>query len=82
MPLPGSGFHPLRQVQKDSAGADYEITFPPGRPLVFHVSSRDLLLNDAQGLAVTDSSSGVTFQQKAGDPTPKSFTYTVVGLRP
>jgi hypothetical protein len=81
MPIPGSEFRPFHQVERDSAGADYEIAFPTDQPLVFHVASGDLLLSNAQGLTITDSSPGETFQQKAGDPNPKTFTYTVTGVR-
>jgi hypothetical protein len=50
--------------------------------LNFYIASHDLKLGDATGLALPANASQQAFQHATGDPNPKSFSFSVLGLLP
>lgn len=60
----------------------YQIAIPRDTALKFHIASHDLKLGDANGATLPGNTSQVAFQHITGDPNPKSFSFTVLGLLP
>ena len=60
----------------------YQIAVPRDTALKFYIASRDVKLGDAAGAALPGNTSQQTFQHATGDPNPKSFAFTVLGLLP
>ncbi len=73
-------FHPVHQTGTDSMGANYEVSVPQNMPLVFHVTSGDVLLANSQGLALVSNVDEQTFQYSFATTMPLSVLYTVTGL--
>jgi hypothetical protein len=48
----------------------------------FYIASHDLKLGDATGVALPANASQQAFQHATGDPNPKSFSFSVLGLLP
>jgi hypothetical protein len=72
-------FHPVHQTGTDSAGANFEVSVPRNMPLVFHVTSGDVLLANSQGLPLASNVDQQSFQYSFATTTPLSFLYTVTG---
>ena len=62
--------------------ASYQIGVPRDTTLRLHVASRDLRLGDAAGAMLSGNASRESFRYASGDASPKSFTFTVLGLLP
>ena len=60
----------------------YSVAVPRDIPLKFHIGSRDLILGDAGEAPLPGNTSQETFQQVTGDTRPRSFSFSVLGLRP
>ncbi len=61
---------------------NYQIAVPRDAALKLHISSRDLRLGDAAGAILSGNAGEQSFQHATGDPEPKTFTFTVLGLLP
>jgi hypothetical protein len=60
----------------------YRLAVPRDTPLNFYIASHDLKLGDAAGAPLPSNASQLPFQHATGDPNPKSFAFTVLGLLP
>jgi hypothetical protein len=60
----------------------YRLAVPRDTALKFHIASHDLKLGDATGVALPANASPQAFQHASGDPAPKSFSFSVLGLLP
>ncbi len=60
----------------------YRLAVPRDTALNFFIASHDLKLGDAVGVALPANGSQQTFQHATGDPNPKSFAFTVLGMLP
>jgi hypothetical protein len=60
----------------------YRLAVPLDTALDFYIASHDLLLGDASGAPLPANASQQAFQHATGDPNPKSFAFTVLGLLP
>jgi hypothetical protein len=65
-----------------ATGYSYRIAVPRDTALNFHITSHDLKLGDATGVAIPGNASQQAFQHATGDTKPKSFAFTVLGLLP
>ena len=64
------------------SGVSYHIAVPRDTALKLHIASRDLKLGDAIGSTLPGNASQQAFQHATGDASPKSFTFSVLGLLP
>jgi hypothetical protein len=55
---------------------------PRDTALNLHIASHDLKLGDATGVALPANTTKQAVQYATGDPNPKSFAFTVLGLLP
>jgi len=55
---------------------------PRDTALNLRVASHDLKLGDDAGVALPANGSQQAFQHATGDPNPKSFAFTVLGVLP
>ena len=60
----------------------YRLAVPRDTTLNFCIASHDLKLGDATGVALPANASQQAFQHATGDPNPKSFSFSVLGLLP
>jgi hypothetical protein len=60
----------------------YRLAVPLDTALNFYIASHDLRLGDATGVALPANASQQAFQHATGDPNPKSFSFSVLGLLP
>ncbi len=60
----------------------YQLAVPRDTALKLYIASRDVRLGDANGVALPANASQQTFQHATGDASPKSFTFSVLGLLP
>ena len=60
----------------------YRLAVPRDTALNFYIASHDLKLGDAIGVALPANVSQQAFQHATGDPNPKSFSFSVLGLLP
>ncbi|MGD0777469.1 MAG: hypothetical protein ABSC05_32145 [Candidatus Solibacter sp.] len=60
----------------------YHLAVPLDTALNFYIASHDLKLGDATGVVLSGNASQQVFQHATGDPNPKSFAFTVLGLLP
>ena len=75
----GTGaYQAARNTAVDSAGRDYQLIIPAGKPFKLWLYSTDLALTDATGAAVTSPAGGGAFQ--ASSSQDQNFTFTVAGL--
>lgn len=88
---PNGHYHPAILVSEPAGAADaqasvstygYRLAVPCETALKFHISSRQLMLGDENGVALPANASQQAFQQAKGEPKQKSFTYTVLGKLP
>lgn len=87
---PGGLYYPARPEGSPAAGDlqggttsyRYRLAVPHDTALNLYVSSRDLKLGDANGAALPANASQQAFQHAAGDASPKSFAFSVLGLLP
>ena len=77
-----SGSTASRGAGNFEAGIAYHIAVPRDTVLKLHIASRDLKLGDAAGVSLPANASQQAFQHANGDPNPKSFAFTVLGLLP
>ena len=85
-------FFPLHLRGGEAGHVDYQLAIPFDTPLSFQVITSSLQLADSAGAAlpilppglsnVAGQSSLTPFQHNSGDPNPKSFQFTVTGVRP
>jgi len=84
-------YYPARATGGPVAGASseaavdsyrYQIAVPRDMMLKLQIASRDLKLGDGTGVALPGNASQQAFQHAAGDPNPKTFVFTVLGLLP
>ena len=81
-------YYPAHASGSPSAGGNlysvlaYQIAVPRDAALKFHIASRDVHLGDAAGAALPGNTSQQAFQHATGDPNPRSFAFTVLGLLP
>ena len=75
-------FYPLHVGSKDTAGSNFQVTIPRDTPLKLQVASKDLKMANANGVAIAATGDQQPFQHNTNDPNPKSFKYTITGLRP
>lgn len=74
----GTGaYQGARNTAVDSAGRDYQLIIPAGKPFRLWLYSTDLALTDASGAAVTSPAGAVAFQASTGQD--QNFTFTVAG---
>jgi hypothetical protein len=73
---------PAADLQGPDASYSYRLAVPRDTALKFYIASHDLKLGDATGLALPGNASQEAFQHATGDPDPKSFAFTVLGLLP
>ena len=64
------------------SGYTYRLAVPRDTALSLHIASHDLKLGDSTGAALPASASNQAFQHATGDPNPKVFAFTVLGLLP
>ena len=64
------------------ASYSYRLAVPRDTALNFYIASHDLKLGDATGVALPANASQQAFQHATGDPNPKSFSFSVLGLLP
>jgi hypothetical protein len=75
----GSGaYQGAQNTSVDSAGRNYQLIIPAGKPFSLWLYSTDVALADASGAAVASPSGGVSFQAASGQN--QNFTFTVTGL--
>lgn len=75
----------VRPAPPNAAGAiaySYRLAVPLDTALSLYVGSHDLKLGDANGVVLPANASRQAFQHATGDPNPKSFAFTVLGLLP
>lgn len=60
----------------------YRLAVPLDTALNFYIASHDLQLADPTGVALPGNTSQQSFQHATGDPNPKSFAFTILGLIP
>lgn len=60
----------------------YEVIVPRDTALTLHVSSKDLRLGDANGMALPANASREAFEHRSAEANSKSFRFTVIGLLP
>ena len=72
-------YHPAHAA--GSAG-NFQIAVPRDTVLKLHIASRDLKLGGDKGASLTANARQLAFQHTTGDLTPKSFSFTVLGLLP
>jgi hypothetical protein len=60
----------------------YQLAVPRDTALNIQIGSHDLKLGDTSGVALPANASQQAFQHATGDPNPKSFAFTVLGLLP
>ena len=72
----------LRSGASSAGGYHYQLAVPHDTPLNFYIASHDLKLGDAGGMPLPANASQQAFQHITGDPNPKSFAFTVLGLLP
>ncbi len=65
-----------------TAGVSYRLAVPLDTALSFYAASRDLKLGDGNGSPLAGNLSQQGFQHATGDPNPKGFALTVLGLLP
>jgi hypothetical protein len=75
-------YYPVHGAVKASGTAGYQLAVPRDMALNFHLASRDLKLGDDAGVALAANASQQAFQHSTGDPNPKSFSFTILGLLP
>jgi hypothetical protein len=68
--------------QGGTTSYSYRLAVPRDTALNFYIASHDLKLGDATGLALPTNASQQAFQHATGDPSPKSFSFSVLGLLP
>jgi hypothetical protein len=69
-------------LQVGIASYSYRLAVPRDTALNFYIASHDLKLGDATGVALPANASQQAFQHATGDPNPKSFSFSVLGLLP
>jgi hypothetical protein len=86
---PGGLYYPARSLGAAPAaniqgGVTYNFQLPVPRDttLTLHVASRDVNLGDAGGVPLPANASRQAFQHATGDPNPRRFAFTVMGLLP
>lgn len=85
-------FFPLHLTGGHAGHVDYQLAIPFDTPLSFQITTSTLQLADSLGAplptlspglsSVAGQSSLTSFQHNSGDPNPKSFQFTVTGVRP
>ncbi len=65
-----------------TASYTYRLAVPRDTALNLRVASHDLKLGDDAGVALPANASQPAFQHATGDPNPKSFAFTVLGVLP
>ena len=74
----GAGaFQGAQNTSVDSAGRNYQLIIPAGRPFSLWLYSTDVALADASGAAVASPAGGISFQ--AATDQNQNFTFTVTG---
>jgi hypothetical protein len=81
-PAHGSGRPAAAASPQVAVSYSYHLAVPRDTALNFHIASHDLKLGDANGVALSANASQQAFQHATGDPNPKSFAFTVLGLLP
>ena len=79
---PQATLHPAHLAGKTATGADYQVTVPRDRALVFSIQSFSLQLADANAVPLPNSTAQQGFQHATGVANPPGFTYKVTGWRP
>jgi len=79
---PQATLHPAHLAAKTATGADYQVTVPRDKALVFSIQSFSLQLADANEAPLANSTAQQGFQHATGDANPPGFTYKVTGWRP
>lgn len=88
-------FFPAHLAGGESGSLDYRVAIPCDTPLNFQITTTSIQLADSAGVALPAAASaqpGVSgqstqssltpFQHNSGDPNPKSFQFTVTGVKP
>jgi hypothetical protein len=84
-------YYPVHTTSKTKPGTgassgaqaySFKLAVPRDTPLKLSISSHDLKLGDAAGTPLTANASQQAFQHATGDPAPKSFSFSVLGLLP
>ena len=63
-------------------GYSYEVVVPRDTALTLYVSSKDLKLGDAKGVALPANASREAFEHASAAANSKSFRFTAIGLLP
>lgn len=69
-------------LQGGIATYSYRLAIPRDTALSFYITSHDLKLGDASGVALPANASQQSFQHATGDVKPKNFAFSVLGLLP
>lgn len=70
-------YQPAQNTSVDSAGRNYQLIVPAGRPFSLWLYSTDVALADASGAALAAPAGGLAFQAAAGQD--QHFTFTITG---
>jgi hypothetical protein len=82
-PARASGSSPAAaSLQGGVSSYSYRLAVPLDTALNVYIASHDLKLGDAAGVALPANASQQAFQHATGDPNPKSFSFSVLGLLP
>ena len=79
---PASPFYPLRRVQTDSLGEDYEVTIPFDSPVRFSIVKSEVRMTDEAGNVVSLSGFAEVVRHTTGEVAPRIFSFTVTGRAP
>lgn len=85
---PGGLYHPAHASGsapgrlQGTAGFVYRLAVPRDTVLSVYISSRDVRLGDAAGAPLPANAAQQPFQHTSGDPDPKSFSFSVLGVLP
>jgi hypothetical protein len=69
-------------AQAVSRSYSYRLAVPRDTALKLHITSHDLKIGDANGVALPANANQQAFQHATGDPSPKSFSFVVLGVLP
>jgi hypothetical protein len=85
-------FVPVHLAGGEAGALDYQLAVPLDIPLNLHVMATAIQMADSAGAAlpaaagappgVSGQASVTAFQTNSGDPNPKSFQFTVTGVKP
>lgn len=73
---------PAHGGSRDGALVTYQLAVPRDTGLKLSIASHALKLGDANGVPLPANANQQAFQHATGDPNPKGFAFTILGLAP